>query len=199
MSVLFFKLYIFTLMHHPEENPWQIVSEKQVYDNPWIGLTEYQVINPSGNLGIYGKVYFKNVAIGVLPLDEQMNTYLVGQYRFALGQYSWEIPEGGGPLGTDPLESAKRELLEETGLKADRWAELQRMHLSNSVTDELCIIYLARGLQQFEPEPEDTEQLIIKKLPFKEVYRMVTNGAITDSVTVAAVLKAQLMIMEGRL
>jgi len=186
-------------MHHPEENPWQIVSEKQVYDNPWIGLTEYQVINPSGNLGIYGKVYFKNVAIGVLPLDEQMNTYLVGQYRFALGQYSWEIPEGGGPLGTDPLESAKRELLEETGLKADRWAELQRMHLSNSVTDELCIIYLARGLQQFEPEPEDTEQLIIKKLPFKEVYRMVTNGAITDSVTVAAVLKAQLMIMEGRL
>src|ERR1700749_2172291 len=99
-------------MHNPEENPWQIVSEKNVYDNPWINLTEYQVINPSGNPGIYGKVHFKNLAIGVLPLDEEMNTYLVGQYRFTLNQYSWEIPEGGGAAGEHPLDSAKRELLE---------------------------------------------------------------------------------------
>jgi len=186
-------------MQHPEDNPWKIISEKQVYDNPWIGLTEYQVINPSGNPGIYGKVHFKNIAIGVIPLDEDMKTYLVGQYRFALGQYSWELPEGGGVLGVDPLDSAKRELLEETGLKANRWTELQRMHLSNSVTDELCIIYLARGLEQFEAEPEDTEQLIIKKLPFAEVYRMVCDSEITDSVTVAAVLKIRLLQLEGRL
>jgi len=186
-------------MHHPEENPWKIVSENQVYDNPWIGLTEYQVLNPSGNPGIYGTVHFKNFAIGIIPLDEDMNTWLVGQYRFALNAYSWEIPEGGGALDTDPLESAKRELLEETGLKASSWTEIQRMYLSNSVTDELCIIYLARDLQQFEPEPEDTEQLTIKKLPFEEAYRMVSVGTITDSVAVTAIQKVRLMQLESRL
>ncbi len=186
-------------MHHPEENPWKITSEKNVYDNPWINVTEYQVINPSGNPGIYGKVHYKNVAIGVLPLDDDMNTYLVGQYRFALGQYSWEMPEGGGPEGTDPLDSAKRELLEETGLKAQNWTELQRLHLSNSVSDELSILYLARDLQQFEAEPEDTEQLIIKKIPFGEVYQMVCDGEITDAMTVAAVLKVRLLLIENRL
>ena len=186
-------------MHHPEENPWQITSEKTIYDNPWINLTEYQVINPSGNPGIYGKVHYKNIAIGILPLDEELNTYLVGQFRFALGQYSWEMPEGGGILGLDPLESAKRELLEETGLKAQSWIELQRLHLSNSVTDELSIIYLARGLEQFEAEPEDTEQLLIQKLPFEKVYQLVCSGEITDAMTVAAVLKVQLMITENKL
>lgn len=184
-------------MQHPEENPWQIVSEKNIYDNPWIGLTEYEVINPSGNPGIYGKIRFKNLAIGVFPLDEEMNTYLVGQYRFPLEQYSWEMPEGGGIIGVDPLDSAKRELLEETGLKATKWTELQRMHLSNSVSDELSIIYLAQNLEQFEPEPEDTEQLVIKKVPFTEVYRMVCDGEITDSMTVAAVLKIRIMQLEG--
>jgi ADP-ribose pyrophosphatase len=183
-------------MQHPEENPWQIISEKSIYDNNWISLTEYQVINPSGNPGIYGKVHFKGFAIGIFPLDEDMNTYLVGQYRFALGQYSWEMPEGGGAFGIDPLDSAKRELLEETGLKAARWTEIQRMHLSNSVSDELSIIYLARDLQQFEAEPEETEQLIIKKIPFDEVYKMVCEGEITDSLTVAAVLKIRLMQLE---
>jgi len=186
-------------MHHPEENPWTITSEKNIYDNPWINVTEYQVINPSGNPGIYGKVHFKNLAIGVLPLDDELNTYLVGQYRFALNQYSWEMPEGGAPEGTDPLESAKRELLEETGLKASQYTEIQRMHLSNSVSDELSIIYLARGLAQFEAEPEDTEQLMVHKVPFAEVYRMVCDGEITDSVTVAAVLKVQLLLLENRL
>ncbi|MFI5139620.1 MAG: NUDIX domain-containing protein [Sphingobacteriales bacterium] len=186
-------------MQHPEENPWKITSEKIIYDNPWINLTEYQVINPSGNPGIYGKVHYKNIAIGVLPLDDELNTYLVGQFRFALGQYSWEMPEGGGIIGIDPIDSAKRELLEETGLKAQNWTEIQRLHLSNSVSDELSIIYLARGLEQFEAEPEDTEQLIIRKLPFDEVYQMVCSGEITDSMTVAAVLKVQLLLVEKHL
>ncbi|HEY4322358.1 MAG TPA: NUDIX hydrolase [Mucilaginibacter sp.] len=185
-------------MHHPEDNPWKITSEKEIYNNPWINLTEYEVINPSGNPGIYGKVRFKNIAIGVLPLDDELNTYLVGQYRFALGQYSWEMPEGGGPIGVDPLESAKRELLEETGLKAQNWSELLRIHLSNSVSDELSIIYLARDFEQFEPEPEDTEQLIVKKLPFEDVYQMVCKGEITDSMTVAAVLKVRLLLIENK-
>jgi ADP-ribose pyrophosphatase len=186
-------------MHHPKENPWKITSEKEIYDNPWISITEYQVINPSGNPGIYGKVHYKNLAIGVLPLDEELNTYLVGQYRFVLGQYSWEMPEGGGHLDTAPLDSAKRELLEETGLKAREWTEIQRLHLSNSVSDELSILYLAKGLEQFEPEPEDTEQIVVYKVPFEDVYRMVCAGEITDAMTVAAVLKVRLMLAEGRL
>jgi len=186
-------------MHHPKENPWKITSEKEIYDNPWINITEYQVINPSGNPGIYGKVHFKNFAIGVLPLDNELNTYLVGQYRFVLGQYSWEMPEGGGHLNTDPLESAKRELLEETGLKARKWTELQRLHLSNSVSDEFSILYLAQGLEQFDPEPEDTEQLMVHKVPFEDVYRMVCDGEITDAMTVVAVLRVRLMLSEGRI
>jgi len=186
-------------MRNPEDNPWKITAEKTIYDNPWIGLTEYQVINPSGNPGIYGKVHFKNIAIGVVPLDEQLNTYLVGQYRFATGAYSWEIPEGGGPLGIDPLDSAKRELLEETGLKASNWHEIQRMHLSNSVSDELCIIYVARGLEQHDAEPEETEQLVVRKVAFSEVYQMACRGEILDSVTIGAVLKVQLMLTEGEI
>jgi 8-oxo-dGTP pyrophosphatase MutT (NUDIX family) len=192
------KTYLYG-MQHPEANPWKIVSKKEIYDNPWINLTEYQVINPSGNPGIYGKVHYKNIAIGILPLDEDMNTYLVGQYRFTLNQYSWELPEGGGIIGVDPLESAKRELLEETGLKASKWTEIQRMHLSNSVSDELCILYIAKGLEQHEAEPEDTEQLIVKKVPFNEVYQMVCNGEITDSLAVTAILKARLMQLENTL
>lgn len=187
------------MLDHPTENPWQVTGERNVYDNPWINVTEYQVLNPSGNPGIYGKVHFKNVAIGVIPLDKDLNTYLVGQYRFVLNQYSWEIPEGGGPEGGDPLVSAKRELLEETGLKATEWTEIMQIHLSNSVSDELCTIYLARNLEQNEAEPEDTEDLMVKRLPFEEVYQMVSRGEIMDSVTVAAVLKVKLMILENRL
>jgi ADP-ribose pyrophosphatase len=188
----------FTTMQS-EVNPWKITSEENIYDNPWINVTEFQVINPSGNPGIYGQVHFKNKAIGVLPLDENFNTYLVGQFRFPLKQYSWEIPEGGGPLAGEPLDSAKRELLEETGLKAAKWTEIQRMYLSNSVCDEEAIIYLAQNLEQFEAEPEETEQLLIRKLPLKEVYQMVCRGEITDAITVAAVLKVHLMLLENRL
>src|SRR3569623_1118417 len=114
-------------MQSSETNPWKIISQKTQYDNPWIKVTEYQVINPSGNPGIYGKVHFKGFAIGIIPQNEEMNTYMVGQYRFAPDSYSWEIPEGGGPLDVDPLDSAKRELLEEAGLKAEKWTELMRM------------------------------------------------------------------------
>jgi 8-oxo-dGTP pyrophosphatase MutT (NUDIX family) len=186
-------------MHHPTHNPWKIISESNIYDNPWINVTEYQVINPSGNPGIYGKVHFKNYAIGVIPLDEEMNTYLVGQYRFVLDRYSWEMPEGGGHLDKDPIEGAKRELLEETGLKAEKWTKLFEMHLSNSVSDELAVIYLARDLAQFDAEPEDTEELLVHKVPFAEVYRMVCAGEITDSMTVAAVFKVRIMQLENLL
>lgn len=174
-------------------NPWQTKSITTVYENNWIEVQHHEVVNPSGNNGIYGKVHFKNLAIGVIPLDENNNTWIVGQYRYPLNVYSWEIPEGGGIIGVEPIESAKRELLEECGLVAEQWTELLRMHLSNSVSDELAIIYVAKGLVQKEAEPEDTEQLQIKKLPFKEVYQMVMDGTITDSMSVAAIMKLALL------
>lgn len=180
-------------MTNLNENPWQTLSEEKIYDNPWISLTEYQVINPGGGKGIYGKVHFKNLAIGILPLDEEFNTWLVGQYRFALGKFSWEIPEGGGSLQTDPLISAQRELAEETGITAASWTEIQSMHLSNSVSDELAVIYLAQDLSFGKSDPEESEQLTVRKLPFAEAFNMVINGEITDSLSVAAILKVRLL------
>src|SRR5687768_9612123 len=118
------------------KNPWTTLSGEVKYDNRWISVTEYQVINPAGGKGIYGKVHFKNKAIGVVALDGDGNIFLVGQFRYALNEYSWEIPEGGGPLGEEPLDSAKRELKEETGMVANKWTLINRMHTSNSVTDE---------------------------------------------------------------
>jgi 8-oxo-dGTP pyrophosphatase MutT (NUDIX family) len=180
-----------------ENNPWQIVDGKEVYDNPWIKLTHYDVINPAGKKGIYGKLHFKNKAIGILVLDEEMNTWLVGQHRFVLDQYSWEIPEGGCSEGEEELEAAKRELLEETGLKASNWRLLMRMHLSNSVSDEVAFVYLARGLTQHEAQPEETEQLSVKKIPFRDACEMVKKGEITDAISIAAITKVQLLLAEG--
>ncbi len=174
-------------------NPWQTLSSQKIYDNPWIGITEHQVINPSGGNGIYGEVHFKNFAIGIIAIDTDDQIFMVGQYRFPLKQYSWELPEGGGPLNEDPLDSAKRELLEETGLVAKEWKEVLRMHLSNSVSDELGILYLANNFEQFAPQPEETEQLEVKKLPFEDAYQMVIKGEITDSLTVAGVLRVKLL------
>ncbi|MEY3678390.1 MAG: hypothetical protein RI924_531 [Bacteroidota bacterium] len=175
-------------------NPWTILSEKELYSNPWISMHEFQVLNPAGKPGIYGKVHFKNLAIGIVVLDENQETWLVGQYRFPLNEYSWEIPEGGCPLGTDPLETAKRELLEETGISAASWTEIQRMHLSNSVSDELAIIYLAQNLSFGMADPEETEALEIKKMPFSEAYQWVLEGKITDSISVAAILKLNTLL-----
>ncbi|HJT73423.1 MAG TPA: NUDIX hydrolase [Chitinophaga sp.] len=183
-------------LHH---NPWTILSSEQKYDNKWIQVTEHQVLNPSGGKGIYGVVHFKNAAVGVIALDEQNNTYLVGQFRFPLEQFSWEIPEGGGAEGEDTLEAAKRELLEETGLVARSWVPIVKMHLSNSVCDEAGIIYLARELEQRAAEPEETEQLVTKKVSFEEAYQMVKRYEITDSLSVAAIQKVKLMMLEGEL
>lgn len=179
-----------------EQNPWKTLSNKLIYDNKWISVTEYQVINPSGGEGIYGEVHFKNYAIGIVAIDEDDKIWLVGQYRFPLKQYSWELPEGGGPLNTAPLDSAKRELLEETGLVADEWSEILRMHLSNSVSNELAILYLAKGFTQYDAQPEETEDLQVKKIPFEDAYQMVINGEITDAMSVAAILRIKL-IREG--
>ncbi len=181
------------------KNPWKTLKSEVKYENPWIKITEHQTIDAAGGDGIYGVVHYKNIAIGIIPLDEEYNTWLVGQYRYPLQQYSWEICEGGGLHTKDVLDSAKRELLEELGIKATNWKSIMKMHLSNSVSDEEGIIYIAKDLSYFEPEPEDCEVLQIKKLPFSEVYEMVINGEITDSLTVAGILKTKLLIDKGEL
>lgn len=172
-----------------EKNPWITHSSREIYSNPWIKLTEYDVTNPGGGKSLYGKVHYKNWALGIIPLDENQNTWLVGQFRYTLDEYSWEIPMGGGPIDISKLESAKRELKEETGLIAERWSEICKIHTSNSVTDEVGFAYLAEGLTQGETEFEETEDLQIKKLPFKEALQMCDEGLITDSLSLAAIYR----------
>ena len=179
------------------QNHWTTLESKVIYDNPWIRLEHRDVITPGGSNGIYGVVSFKNIAIGILPLDKSNHTWLVGQDRYVLQQYSWEIPEGGCPKNEAPLEAAKRELLEETGIVALEWIEVLRLHLSNSVTDEQAISYVARGLTFSEPDPDETEQLQIYKAPFQEVLEMAVTGDITDALSVSTILKVDYLLRAG--
>lgn len=180
-------------------NPWKTLGTRIVYDNPWISVREDDVEQPDGRPGIYGVVHFKNLAIGVLPIDEHENTYLVGQWRYALNQYSWEIPEGGGPYGEEPIDTAKRELLEETGLTAGKWHLLGQGHLSNSATDEVTYYYLATELTQGEAQPDSIEKLECKRVPFEEALRMVLEGEITDGLSVLAILSYATQKQMGRI
>lgn len=171
------------------ENPWQTLNSTIRYENPWLLIRHEDVITPAGTPGIYGVVSFKNKAVGVIPIDADGNTYLVGQYRYPLNEYSWEIPEGGCPIGTDPLDSAKRELKEETGLEARTWTKIARIHTSNSATDEEGFLYIAEDLVQGDHAPEETEDLKIWKLPLAEAVDMAMTDRITDSLSVSGLLK----------
>lgn len=182
-----------------EKNSWKTLRSEVKFETPWIKVTQHDVINPSGNKGIYGTVSFKNLAIGIIPLDAELNTWLVGQWRYPLEQYSWEIIEGGGSHQTDPLESAKRELKEEAGIIAHKYTPLFNMHTSNSVTDEYCHVFLAQDLEMDIAEPEETEDLQIKKIPFKKAFDMVMNGEITDSLSMVAILKTKILIDKGEI
>jgi 8-oxo-dGTP pyrophosphatase MutT (NUDIX family) len=170
------------------ENPWQTLNSAVRYENPWLSIRHEDVVTPAGTPGIYGVVSFKNKAVGVVPIDADGYTYLVGQYRYPLNEYSWEIPEGGSPIGTDPLESARRELREETGLVAQRWTKIARIHTSNSATDEEGFLYIAEELEQGDHEPEDTEQLHVRRLPLVEAVEMAMRSEITDALSVSALL-----------
>lgn len=178
---------------------WTLLEQREVYGNPWIAVTEHQVLNPAGNAGIYGVVHFRNLAIGIVALEENGDIWLVGQHRFPLDAYSWEIPEGGAPLGEDPLIGARRELKEETGIAALTWREITGLHLSNSVSDEAGIIFLATDLQHGTAEPEETEALKLRRVPAGEAYRMVKRGELTDAMTVAGIYRLRLMALEGEL
>lgn len=183
----------------PTRNPWTFRSRRIVYDNPWMTVTEDQVLTPGGNPGIYGVMRPKTVAIGVVPVDEHGHTWLVGQWRYPLERYSWEICEGGGRKGEPAIDEARRELAEETGLEAEHWHELMRLDLSNSLTDEEAIVFLCWGLTHGEAAPEDTEELALRRVPLAEAFRMARDGEITDGVAVAALLKLEVMALRGDL
>lgn len=172
-----------------EPNPWKVKSSTEIYENAWIKVREDKVITPGGSDGIYGKVSFKNKAIGIIPLDTDGYTFLVGQYRYPLDEYCWEIPMGGGPVGEDILETAKRELKEETGFIAEKWEIISRIHTSNSVTDEEGFVFVAEGLTQAETEFEDTEDLTIIKVHLKDAIEMIMNNEITDAISIVGLLK----------
>lgn len=181
------------------ENPWESVQRQEVYDNNWITVVHEDVITPAGTAGIYGSVHFKHYAIGIVPLDEVGNTWLVGQYRYPLKKYSWEIPEGGGKLGASILDAAKRELQEEVGLLAEQWTEIAVCYTSNAVCDEKAIIFVAQGLSETENAPDETEQLQIKKLPLSEAIAMAMNGEIQDAISIIGLLKVKVLLEQGKI
>jgi 8-oxo-dGTP pyrophosphatase MutT (NUDIX family) len=179
-----------------DQNPWTTLSSETRYDNNWITVTEHRVLNPAESPAIYGEVHFKNIAIGILPIDENGFIWLVGQYRYPLKAYSWEIPEGGGKITEPPLETAKRELKEETGLEAAHWEQILEMHLSNSVTDERALVFLAMNLTEGASSPEETEVLSLRKVSLADAQRMVDRAEITDAISVAAILKAVILFKD---
>ena len=172
---------------------WSRHSSRVVFENDWMVVKEDDVTNPGGGRNQYGHVQFKNVAVAILPVDADGNTYLVGHNRYTLDTYSWELPMGGAPLDEDPLAAARRELQEETGYEAQEWAELMRLHMSNSITDELGIAYLARDLVPGDTQHEETEDITVRKLPVAEAVELAMSGEITDALSVAALLRYALM------
>lgn len=185
----------------PHGAAWRRGAARAIYENPWIRVSEHAATAPTGAPATYGLVGFKNLAVAVLPLFEDGTTVLVGQHRFPAGDYSWEIPEGGSPIGTDPLESAQRELAEEAGLQAAEWREVLRAQLSNSVTDEQAVGYLATGLSPARGNhgADDTEDLAVVRVAYREALDAAAAGHLKDVLTVAMLFKAYHMAREGLL
>ncbi len=178
--------------------PWRRTGRRVAYGNPWIDVWHDDVIRPDGSAGIYGVVHFRNAAVGVVALDADDRILLVGQHRYPLDTWSWEVPEGGAPEGEDPLEGARRELLEETGVAAGTWRELGRAHLSNSVTDEAAVLFLATDLAPGRAAPEATEELEVRWVAFEEAVAMTLDGRITDALAILGIQRVALERAAGR-
>lgn len=168
---------------------WKTLDSRIVYENPWFVLREDRVINPGGGNNVYGHLHFKRKAVAIVPIDEDGNTWIVGQDRYTLGEYSWEVPMGASEEGEEPLQTAHRELKEETGLTAAKMTCFMRLHTSNSITDEEGFAFLAEGLREGSTSFDEMEDLHIRKLPLDEVVAMIERGEITDAISVAAILK----------
>jgi 8-oxo-dGTP pyrophosphatase MutT (NUDIX family) len=179
--------------------PWRRTNEQTAWENPWLAIRTYDAVAPTGRPAHYGVVHMKNHAIAVLPLHDDGTVTLVGQNRFVFSDYSWEIPEGGGPLGEAPLEAARRELREECGLEAASWQQILEVQMSNSVTDELAFGFLATGLTKAQREPDETEDLAIARVPFGEALEAASAGFIKDALTVAMLLRLHHMAVKGEL
>jgi 8-oxo-dGTP pyrophosphatase MutT (NUDIX family) len=185
----------------PHGRPWGRGPERTVYENPWIRVSHHDATAPTGRPAQYGLVSFKNVAMAVLPLHDDGTVTIVGQHRFAHDDYSWELPEGGSPVEEDSLEGAKRELAEETGLAAREWRKVLQVQLSNSVTDERAIGYIALGLHPSDAghQGDESEDLQLARVPFGELLEAALAGHIEDVLTVAMLLRAYHMAREGQL
>ena len=182
-----------------EQNPWSFLGVTTAFENPWFRVEEQEVIDPAGAQRTYGIIRFRKIAVGVLPIDDGGNVHMVGQWRVPLAQYSWEMPEGGCEPGEAPLDCARRELEEEAGVTARSFVKILEMDLSNSVTDEKAVLYLATGIEGGTANPEPVEVLSNRLVPFREVLADVAEGRIRDSLTVAAVLRAYHMAKSGAL
>ena len=185
-------------MARMRRGPWQVLATQTRFETPWIRIDAHEVISPSGNPAQYGTVHFKAHAFGIIPIDDAGRTVIVGQHRFPLDRYCWEIVEGGGRADA-PLQSAARELAEETGLRAGSYLELLRADMSNSVTDECATAYVAWDLRQGEASPDETEVLTLRWLTFGELLALALEGQITDCLSLAAIFKLKLLFDAGKL
>lgn len=179
--------------------PWQDLGHEVAYETPWMKVTDHRAVAPTGHEARYGVLRFKNVGTGVLPIHPDGTVTLVGQSRFARANYSWEMPEGGAPIGEDPLAGAMRELAEEAGLKAASWKLALTIEVSNSITDEIGMTWIAWDLTPVPTDPDPTEAITVVRVPFTQLLHEIERGAVLDSFTVATAYRAYHMAREGLL